>query len=224
MAIQNNINQMLGTVAAATTMGKHIAQQEKSNQLQALSGANKLTEDLASTVDEIDKTRKEEKKLGKEAFKLRGKDPQGEIAKEKEELKDLDYGEKYDEFMKTPVASYEHSTPDEMQKYQELKDAYLNDPKYINSKKQEDLLRQSISNLEYDELKYKASMKRIGEQIAAKENQYKATRDRLTNLRKEAKIRNDMSKKYGVSINTNEYLTNEERQALGIINLKGGKR
>lgn len=33
MAIQNNINAMLGTVAAAATMGKHVSEQAKANEL-----------------------------------------------------------------------------------------------------------------------------------------------------------------------------------------------
>lgn len=50
MAIQNNINAMLGTAAAATTMGKHVSEQKKANELKVA----ELEAELAANAKEIE--------------------------------------------------------------------------------------------------------------------------------------------------------------------------
>lgn len=63
MAIQNNINQMIGTIAAASTMGKHIANQEKELNVKKVEAANEV---LATDKDLIKNTQEMAKTLSSE--------------------------------------------------------------------------------------------------------------------------------------------------------------
>ena len=51
MSIQNNINAMLGTVAGAATMGKHISQQAEANDLAEKNAAINAAEKINETID-----------------------------------------------------------------------------------------------------------------------------------------------------------------------------
>lgn len=52
MSIQNNINAMLGTVAGAATMGKHVAEQAKANDLADKNAAIKAVDNIEKTIED----------------------------------------------------------------------------------------------------------------------------------------------------------------------------
>lgn len=66
MAIQNNVNAMLGTVAAAATMGKHISQQNKQTELQALDAKEKAIDEYVKSNEAVQESVQQDKAYEKE--------------------------------------------------------------------------------------------------------------------------------------------------------------
>lgn len=66
MAIQNNINQMLATVAAASTMGKHIANQNKQTELQSLDAKEKAMDEYVKSNEAVQESVEQDKAYEKE--------------------------------------------------------------------------------------------------------------------------------------------------------------
>lgn len=201
MAIQNNINQMLGTVAAATTMGKHIANQEEANKLSTISNVGDTTSELNEKVGELNELNKESEGLRNQSDDLSNSERLLSESKEGVENKIIN--------TQDALSKIDPNAPSD-RKMKPLLEKHL---KTYNNK---------LNKIDNDIAKNKVAMERLGEKIEANKLTINQTQTQRELLEKKADIINAKAKKYGLNIGkpkTDEELTKEY-----INSLKGGKR